>query len=151
MVRALKEALRKRWGRIKAGTSIVGMDLKEGPQFDFLKRTARWKGDIITNPPYGKGMSDAFAYKALELADGRVALLVELKFLTGDKRATRLFLKCKPELVIVIPERIYFFAGAKPIPAQFYNHCWIVWPNRKARARGKYETKMVWANPKAVF
>lgn len=151
MVRALKEALRKHWGRMKTGTSIVGMDLRDGAQFDFLKRTAKWKGDIVTNPPYGKGLSDAFAYKALELADGRVAVLVELKFLTGDKRATKLFLTCPPELVIIIPERIYFIAGAKPIPAQFYNHCWIVWPDRKTRERGRYVTKMAWANPKEKF
>lgn len=155
MVRALRTAFARKpphgfkWRVPKM--EVVGMDLKDGPQFDFLKRTKKWKGDIVTNPPYGKGMSDAFVYKALELADGRVAMLVELKFLTGDKRAKKLFMKCAPELVIIIPERIYFIAGAKPIPAQFYNHCWIVWPRRSVRERGGYDTKMIWADPKEAF
>jgi len=134
--------------RASTGLKVTGFDLKNG--HDFLARTAIWPGDIVTNPPYGNGMADAFANHALKLADGRVAVLVELKFLTGDRRAAKLFRRLRPELVIVIPERIYFFAGKKPIPAQFYNHCWIVWPDRKTRRRGNYETKLIWTTPQPL-
>lgn len=137
MVRALQAAF--------PGMKIVGSDLKMGQAHDFIAATKTWPGDIVTNPPYGEGNSDAFTYKALELADGRVAMLVELKFLTGDKRAAKLFRVNKPEMVIIIPYRIYFYAGAKPIPAQFYNHCWIIWPPRKKRGSG-VKTQLVWAD-----
>lgn len=135
MVRALREL---------TGHKVSGFDLKNG--HDFLKRTRRWKGDIVTNPPYGAGMADAFAFHALELAEGRVAMLFELKFLTGTKRARKLFRAVKPEAIIIIPERVYFYAGAKQITAQFYNHCWVIWPGRARRAL-QYDTLTYWAEP----
>lgn len=140
MVRALRSA---------TGLKVTGSDLRDG--HDFLKATKPWPGDIVTNPPYGNGAADAFVNHALKLADGRVAMLMELKYLTGDKRAKNLFRKCKPDVVIIIPERIYFYAGRDPIPSQFYNHVWIVWPDRKTRARGKYETRTIWAAPQNDF
>lgn len=117
--------------RERTGERVTTADVKRGQ--DFTKRTARWKGDIITNPPYRNGLADAFVQKALELADGRVAMLMELKFLTGSKRARQLYGEFRPERIVLIPGRIYFIAGGKPITSQFFTHCWIVWPPRKYR------------------
>lgn len=122
---------------------VTTADIKRGQ--DFLKRSKTWKGDIITNPPYHHGMADAFVQHALKLADGRVAMLLELKYLTGQKRAKSLYNVCKPEAVIVIPNRIYFFAGGKQIKSQFYSHCWIVWPPRALRGPGT-RTETYWAD-----
>ena len=124
-----------------AGKKVTTADLKRGQ--DFLKRTKIWKGDIITNPPYHKGMADAFVQHALKLADGRVAMLLEIKYLAGQKRA-KFYNTCKPEAVIVIPNRVYFFAGGKQITSQFYSHCWVVWPSRTLRGKGT-RTEIYWA------
>lgn len=135
MVKALRKLLAKRLGSMEATLSIVGTDIKQG--HDFLKRTAKWRGDIVTNPPYRDGLADAFVRHALKLADGRVAMLMELKFLAGAVRADWLYDLTKPEAIIIIPERIYFIAGGKPIKTQFFSHCWIVWPPRSKRAKNK--------------
>lgn len=126
------------------GKRVTTQDIKRGQ--DFTTRTKKWHGDIITNPPYRDGLADAFVYKALELADGRVAMLMELKYLTGSKRAQELYTVCKPEAIIVIPGRIYFYEGGtkKQIQSQFYSHCWIVWPPRPLRGPG-VRTETHWA------
>lgn len=125
------------------GVRVHGSDIKTGANF-FDRKS--WAGDIVTNPPYRDGMADAFPRHALRIATGKVAMLMETKFLHGDKRASGLYAEHKPECVIVIPERIYFYAGGRPITSQFFNHIWIVWPERKKRERGGYETKLYWAN-----
>lgn len=134
--------------RAETGQKVTTADIKRGQ--NFLERKAKWPGDIVTNPPYRDGMADAFVRKALELAEGKVAMLMELKFATGDQRCRDLFQNMPPEFEIAIPWRIYFFAGGKPITSQFYNHCWLVWPDRKTRdgfgqGRKAYFTRKIWA------
>lgn len=136
----LARALRK-----YTGLKVTGTDIKTGT--DFLNRSKTWAGDLITNPPYRDGLADAFTTKALEVADGRVALLLELKFLTGEKRTRNLFWPNPPEIVIIHPGRIYFFEGAgDPIKSQFFNHAWVVWPERKYRGRIA-PAQLLWGQP----
>jgi hypothetical protein len=117
-------------------------DLKRGQ--DFLKRKYAWAGSIVTNPPYRDDLPEAFARKALALADGHVALLVEGKWLWGSKRAAGLFSSYKPSLVIVLSSRIYFHEGSgKPIPSQFFSHCWVVWGPRATRDLPFRSTRLV--------
>ena len=142
MVRALKEFYGK-------AISITSSDIKEGK--DFLKRMKTFAGHIITNPPYRDGLADAFVNHALKLADGKVAMLMESGFLWGEKRAGALYNEVKPSHVIVIPNRVYFFAGKKPIPSQFYKHAWLVWPDRATRIKGDYETKTIWPDVRGGF
>lgn len=118
--------------RQKTRKKVTTADLKRGQ--DFLKRTKLWPGSIVTNPPYRDDLPEAFARKALALADGNVALLVEGKWLWGSKRAAGLFKSYKPSLVIVLSSRIYFHEGSgPPIKSQFFSHCWVVWPQRALR------------------
>jgi hypothetical protein len=142
MIRALRDA---------TGLKVTGFDIKEGKAGDFFRRTKLWPGDIVTNPPYRDGLAERFARHALKLADGRVAMLMQSGFLWGDKRASGLYAECHPELVIIIPERIYFFEAGKPIASQFFNHAWLVWPDRKARSRGSYDTRTRWAQSTEGF
>jgi hypothetical protein len=132
---------------IKArGFKVTTADIKRGA--DFTRRTARFAGAIVTNPPYRDGLADAFVNKALQLADGEVAMLMEAKFMFGDKRNQSLYQRVPPSMVIVIPERIYFFEGkGKPITSQFFNHVWLCWPDRATRDAGGYKTEMVWVAP----
>lgn len=121
---------------------VTTADLKRGQ--DFLKRTKTWPGSIVTNPPYRDDLPEAFARRALSLADGNVALLVEGKWLWGSKRANGLFKDNKPSLIIVLASRIYFHQGSgKPIPSQFFSHCWVVWPTRPIRELGVSATRLV--------
>jgi len=136
MVRAL---------RFGTGLKVLASDLKTGA--NFLKRTQKIAGDCITNPPYGNGNADAFVTHALSLTEGRVAMLMEAKYVFGSRRYQWLFSQTKPEKVIVIPERIYFLVAGKPLKSQFFNHIWIVWPDRKTRLKGGYACETIWAEP----
>lgn len=131
------------------GYTVTTADIKHGQ--DFLARTAIIKGNTATNPPYRDGLADAVVTKALRLTDGEVAMLMEAKYLFGDKRNQTLYQVSKPCKIIVIPERIYFFEGsganAKQIESQFFNHVWIIWPDRAKRDKGGYPCEVVWAKP----
>lgn len=140
IVRAIKAAVRS--------ARIATADVKTGQ--NFLERTKTFPGDVITNPPYRDGLADAFVNHALKIADGRVAMLMEAKFAFGGKRTANLYASNPPEFEIVIPDRIYFFAGGKPITSQFFNHVWLVWPERKKRGAHVVTTKL-WAPPDFEF
>lgn len=134
MVRAIK----RQW----KGVRVVGSDIKTGD--DFLKRTRKFPGDIITNPPYRDGLAERFVRHALKLADGRVSMLMQSGFLWGSDRAEGLYADAKPDRIIIMPSRIYFYEAGKQIKSQFYNHVWVCWPDRKTREKGKYETVTIW-------
>lgn len=127
------------------GVRITGTDIKTG--HDYTKRTKTWAGDIITNPPYRDGLADFFTTKSLELADGKVAMLLQSGFLWGSGRCDALHLVTPPELIIVLPYRVYFFEGpkGKPIKSQYFNHAWYCWPDRETRERRDYGTRVEWA------
>ncbi|MFL9499190.1 hypothetical protein ACJMQP_03950 [Rhodopseudomonas palustris] len=139
MVRALRESY--------PGIRVTGTDVKTG--HDFTKRTKPWAGDIATNPPYRDGLADLFTNKALQLADGRVAMLMQSGFAWGSRRYDSLYAHVKPDLILIIPWRIHFFEGPEgpPIDSQFFTHAWYVWPDRKTRERGGYKTQVDWASP----
>ena len=77
-----------------AGYSVVSTDLAtrwnygEGGR-DFLTETVPLATHIVTNPPYGRGLADAFVGHALELAGrtgGTVAMLLAIQSLAGPWR-----------------------------------------------------------------
>lgn len=131
----------------ETGHKVTKADLKNGQ--DFTTRKALWPGDVITNPPYKDNLIEAFARKAMGIADGKVALLVEGKWLWGQKRGEGLFIDFVPETIIIITGRIYFYEGTsnKRIKSQFYSHCWVVWPERSKRKKVKPgDTRTYWVS-----
>jgi hypothetical protein len=47
----------------------------------------------------------------------------------------------------VIPWRILFIDGdGNEISGQFFNHCWVVWPERNKRDKNRV-TRVEWATP----
>jgi len=99
---------------------------------DFLAETAPRARHIVTNPPYGNGLADAFMLKALRLTrqtGGKVALLLNLASLCHPRR-TALWQKMPPARLYAIdgvvcwPEHRY-----GPAPEAFTRHryCWAVW------------------------
>jgi predicted RNA methylase len=99
---------------------------------DFLAQPAARARHIVTNPPYGHGLADAFMLKALRLTrqtGGKVALLLNLASLCHPRR-TALWRQMPPARIYAIdgivcwPEHRY-----GPAPEAFTRHryCWAVW------------------------
>jgi hypothetical protein len=99
---------------------------------DFLAERRPRARHIVTNPPYGFGLADAFMLKALALTretGGKVAFLLNLASLCHPCR-TQLW-RSQP------PARIYAIDGVVcwpehrygPAPEAFTRHryCWAVW------------------------
>lgn len=152
MVRVLREAMKCCAANApdRHSPRVVADDIKDGG--DFLKRATKWAGDIVTNPPYRDGLAERFVRHALKLADGRVCMLMQSGFIWGDRRANGLYAESKPDVVIVVPERIRFYVNNKPIDSQFFNHAWLCWPDRKTRYQAVgYSTVVHWASAEEDF
>ena len=104
---------------------------------DFLKELRPRAKHIVTNPPYGSGLADAFAEKALgfaHLTGGTVAMLLNMSSL-AHRRRTKWWREHPPARLYAIddivcwPEHRY-----GPAPDYFTRHryVWAVWtPNHK--------------------
>ena len=86
-------------------TDLIYRGFGESECIDFLKESAEWNGDIITNPPYRYALD--FVKKALNLvADGhKVAMFLRLQFLEGKSRK-QFFLDNPPKRVYVSSSRL---------------------------------------------
>lgn len=119
-----------------AGHKVVATDLVDYgygiPRVDFLKETRPRAKHIVTNPPYGSGLADAFIDRSLRFAaetGGNVAMLLNLASLAHRTR-TRWWREHTPARLYAIddivcwPERHY-----GPPPSHFTKHryVWAVW------------------------
>lgn len=98
------------------------------PGIDFFKKSAAWQGDIITNPPYSKGLD--FVKKSLELVEdgAKIAMFLKLTFLEGKERR-KFYETNPPKMVWVFSSRI---ACAKDgdfenIGSSAACYAWFVW------------------------
>lgn len=111
---------------------------------DFLRETTSRAKHIITNPPYGRGLGDAFVKHALALTaktGGRVAMLLNLASLCHPKRHD-LWIAQPPAVIYALDELICWPEGdpgkaTASISKQRY--CWAVW--NQAHAVG---TRLAW-------
>ena len=118
-----------------AGHAVVATDLNHfgygQPGIDFLAEPTARARHIVTNPPYGQGLADAFIGHALRLTattGGKVAMLLNLASLAHESRTA--FWRDQP------PARLYAIDGVvcwpdpvRPPPRHFLQHryCWAVW------------------------
>lgn len=101
--------------------------------------------DVICNPPYyGSKGAEAFIRRALAIHRvGKVAMLVNAKFLFGDRRCSGLFRDKPPSRVLPIfprpsiPTGEWLAAGNKASGGS-EDFCWLVW---EPRVTG---TQIVW-------
>jgi hypothetical protein len=109
---------------------------------------------IVCNPPYSykKGILEAFSRQALQLATGRVCMVVPNKWLSSQKRY-RLFMQDHPPATVLhltqrpsMPpgDRIHLM-GNRAFRGGMIDYCWIVWDVRRPTAPG--ETRTVWLPP----
>ncbi len=118
----------------KAGHTVVSTDLiyrgyGNDEPLDFLAYDGEsFDGDIITNPPYSKGLE--FVEKAIEtIADGhKVAMFLKLQFLEGQKRR-KFFERYPPRTVYVLSGRIKCAKNGDfdSIPSSAVAYAWYVW------------------------
>lgn len=83
--------------------------------------------NIVTNPPYK--LATEFALHAIEVTDYKVAIIVRISFLAGQKRRRILFEPHPPAEVLVLSTRPSMPPGGTYIPAKggTADYCWIVW------------------------
>ncbi len=123
------------------GHKVVATDLVEYgfgiSGIDFLKELRPRAKHIVTNPPYGAGLADAFAEKALRFAaqtGGTVAMLLNLSSLSHRRRTE--WWKEKPPARLYAIDDIVCWPSHRygPAPEYFTKHryVWAVWtPNHK--------------------
>lgn len=119
-----------------AGHQVVATDLNAYGYglsgVDFLKETRPRARHIVTNPPYGFGLADAFIEKALQLTratGGNVAMLLNLASLAHRSRTS--WWRAHPPArlyaiddIVCWPSHLY-----GPAPHHFTKHryVWAVW------------------------
>lgn len=121
----------------EAGYDVVSTDLAHrgfgAGGIDFLRETKPRARNIVTNPPYGRGMGDQFIGHALRLTrqtGGAVAMLCDLASLCHPRRHGK-FLSYPPTAIYALdhlvclpnddPQRAKHFAKADR------RYCWMVW------------------------
>ncbi len=126
---------------VAAGHTVISTDLVDYgfgiPRVDFLKEIRPRARHIVTNPPYGSGLADAFITRSLDFVRdtrGTVAMLLNLASLAHRTR-TRWWQEHPPARLYAIddivcwPEHRY-----GPAPSYFSKHryFWAVWiPDHK--------------------
>lgn len=119
-----------------AGHQVVSTDLIQRDygtgEIDFLRETEPRAKHIVTNPPYGRGLGDAFAKHALDLTretGGTVAMLLNLASLCHPKRH-ELWVNNPPSAIYALDELVCWPEGDPAYATRFTNqhrYCWAVW------------------------
>lgn len=121
---------------VKAGYEVVSTDLilrgyGEG-DVDFLREREPRAKHIVTNPPYGRGLGDAFVLKALELTaetGGSVAMLLNLASLAHPSRH-ELWTRHPPAVIYALDELVCWPEGRPELARSStatHRYCWVVW------------------------
>lgn len=139
---------------LEAGHSVVSTDLVDHgygePGRDFLGERLALAKHIVTNPPYGRGLGDAFVKHALHLTaktGGKVAMLLNINSLCHPRRHA-FFVAHPPSIIYALDECVCWPSGD---PAQAtttiakQRYCWVVW-NRDE----KCATRFAWLSTRAV-
>ena len=121
------------------GYNVVSTDLVQRGygtgRVDFLLEYESQAPNIITNPPYK--LADEFAEHAVRLASGKVALLLRLAFLEGQRRRERLFKNAPFARMWVFSHRLprmhrHDYDGPKATSTIAF--AWFIWDKSHAGA-----------------
>jgi hypothetical protein len=125
---------RRTFGHEVVSTDLIQRDYGIGG-IDFLRESTARAKHIVTNPPYGRGLGDAFAIHALNLTretGGTVAMLLNLASLCHPKRHA-FWINHPPSVIYGLDELVCWPEGdpsqARSSTVQ-QRYCWVVWkPN----------------------
>lgn len=119
-----------------AGHAVVSTDLVQRDYgaggIDFLRETEPRAKHIVTNPPYGRGLGDAFVRHALALTretGGTVAMLLNLASLCHPKRHD-LWVENPPAAIYGLDQLVCWPEGDPSRANRFtdqHRYCWAVW------------------------
>lgn len=139
-----------------AGHRVVATDLNDRGYgvagIDFLGQTQPLARHIVTNPPYGSGLADAFISKALGFARrtrGTVAMLLNLASLAEPMR-TPFWRHQPPARIYAIDSVLCWPEPNRRPPAHFTRHryCWAVWtPDHRGPAAFWWLSAAEFRNP----
>lgn len=96
---------------------------------NFLEQTETRAINIITNPPYGRGLADAFLRHSLNLVahtGGSVAMLLNLSSLAHPLRHAR-WLRQPPAAIYVLDHLNCLPNGIDTGLEAEHRYCWVVW------------------------
>lgn len=118
-----KEA--RRLGYDAHGSDLVARGYGES-HCDFFRSRGPFD-NLVFNPPYK--LAEEFIAYANHIATGKVAALVNLKFLASQGRRKRLFDPHPPLAVLILSRRPSMPPGGAGIEAKggTADYCWIVW------------------------
>jgi len=137
-----------------AGHKVAATDLVEYgfgiSGVDFLKELRPRAKHIVTNPPYGHGLADAFIEKALTFAaqtNGSVAMLLNMASLSHRRRTA--WWKEKPPARLYAIDDIVCWPAHRygPAPEYFTKHryIWAVWtPNQQGHCASQARRPTFW-------
>lgn len=127
-------------GREVVSTDLIERDYGRGG-VDFLRQARPRARHIITNPPYGRGLGDAFVKHALDLTretGGSVAMLLNLASLCHPKRH-ELWVNHPPAVIYALDELTCWPDGDPERAGRFtgtHRYCWAVWkPGHTGRSQ----------------
>lgn len=117
----------------RAGLLVVATDLIDRGYgtdgINFLTETSNRATHIVTNPPYGWGLGDAFIRHALTLTQatgGKVAMLLDLASLAHPRRHG-LYVTNPPSRVYILDELICWPGGINRLTDAQQRYAWVVW------------------------
>jgi hypothetical protein len=108
------------------------------PGVDFLREERPRAKHIVTNPPYGRGLADAFIGHALRLTratGGSVAMLFNLASLCHPSRHAK-FVRTPPTAIYGLDELVSWPSGdpgAATRSTLSHRYCWAIWETRPRR------------------
>jgi len=121
---------------IAAGYDVVSTDLVDHGYgrsgVDFLEQRLPRAKHIVTNPPYGGGLADAFVRKALAFTahtGGQVAMLLNIASLCHPERHAR-FTRRPPSLIYALDECVCWPQGQPRLASKStlsHRYAWLVW------------------------
>lgn len=118
-------------GHTVISTDLIQRDFGTG-EVDFLAEPVSRAKHIVTNPPYGRGLCDAFVKHALALTretGGTVAMLLNLASLCHPTRHA-LWVNNPPSVIYALDELVCWPEG-DPTQARsttaHHRYCWVVW------------------------
>lgn len=111
--------------------------------FDFLQSDKKFKGDIITNPPFK--YTTEFILKSLESVEmgSKVAMFLKINYLSGKARYKEIYSKVPPYRVYVFTGRMACSKNNKPegFKNGAMDYCWMIWEKGKIGP-----TELKWIN-----
>ena len=117
---------------VAAGIQVISTDLVDQghgtPNVDFLAEAFPAASQIITNPPYKH--AEAFVHHALTLGSTKVAMLLRLSWLKGERRRRTMFAISPPARVWVLSARPTLWNGSDPNARSTggaISDAWYIW------------------------